>query len=54
MSDEQFRALMNLIMLSDPTPLPQPEDEAIQQLADEEAQKRGFLNWIEAYHRFLP
>lgn len=48
----QFRALMDLIMVSDPWPL---EDDEFSQntlidLANKEAHARSFDSWIDAYH----
>jgi len=52
MEDYEYRAFLDLMMCSDPWPVP---DNVGQQLleafADDQAKKRGFDNWIEAYHR---
>lgn len=57
MNDKQYRAFLDLMMCSDPWPVldqgcgdGQPELNA---LADSEAAKRGFEDWIEAYHKFV-
>ena len=49
MSDQAFRELLNLLMVSDPEPVPM---EALKEQADEDARVRGFTCWIDAYHRF--
>jgi hypothetical protein len=55
MTDQQFRALLDLFMCSDPWPV-SPEIEyfnsrdIILSLLDEEAKKRGCRDWIDAYH----
>lgn len=51
MNDDQLRAFLDLLMVSDPWPL-QYGQEAMNDLADEESRKRGFCDWIEAYHKF--
>jgi hypothetical protein len=50
--DEPFRALMNLVMASDPSPVEADEDGEITKLLDGEARKRGYDNWIVAFHEF--
>lgn len=53
MNNLEFRALMNLLMCSDPWPTANWEDEEhLKGLANYEAAKRGFENWIIAYHDF--
>lgn len=54
MNDRQFRALLNLVMASDPTPLSDEEDDTVRDLLANEAHKRGFMDWIEAFHDFQP
>ncbi len=49
MNDIQFCDFMALLMCSDPWPESVPKD-ALDAFADEEARKRGFDDWIEAYH----
>lgn len=51
MSDDQFKAFMALMMVSDPWPLSQTEHDDLLEIADEESRRRGFDNWIDAYHR---
>lgn len=50
MSNHVFRALLDLVMVSDPWPLVYGND-LICALLDEEARKRGFDDWIHAYHK---
>lgn len=52
LTDGQFRALLNLMMVSDPWPLSDEEHDRIDWLLDCEAQARGFDRWTEAYHEF--
>lgn len=50
MTDSEFKVFLNLLMCADPTPLPQFEDNLIQEWANKESVKRGFTDWIEAFH----
>ena len=52
MTGDQFRAFLNLMMVSDPWPLKDVEHASLLDFADSEAAKRGYENWIEAYHKF--
>ena len=54
MKDMQFRLLLDLMMVSDPWPLPDngSHDEFINMLRNE-AKKRGYDDEIVAYHNFL-
>lgn len=54
MSDEEFVAFMGLMMCSDPWPMDHEPGsfEILEGFADQEAQKRGFMNWIVALHEF--
>ena len=49
MNDDAFRILMALVMVNDPWPLQAGKGE-IDDLLDDEARRRGFCDWIEAYH----
>ena len=49
MDDAHYRALLDLIMASDPWPDGVDQDAAIA-LADEEAKLRGLNSWVVAYH----
>ncbi len=52
MNDQAFRELLNLLMVSDPEPIPM---EALKDQADKFARERGFDDgWIVAYHEFKP
>jgi len=54
-SDEAFRELLNLFMASDPWPLEGERSKAvIFGFLCAEASKRGYDDWIEAYHEFDP
>ncbi|MHB8123133.1 MAG: hypothetical protein ACYDG4_13365 [Desulfuromonadaceae bacterium] len=50
MNDAEFRALLDMFMCSDPYPC-EGHDE-IESLLIEESEKRGFGDWITAYHVF--
>lgn len=53
MNDQTLRALLDLLMCSDPWPVV-PENGSQRLLiayADDEARKRGFTDWVGAYHR---
>ena len=53
MSDEQYRALLDLMMCSDPWPVTGDDTEnqvLVTELANTEAVKRGYENWVDAYH----
>ncbi len=50
MSDEQFRALLNLYMCSDPWPASPEDQETVLDLLNEQSIDRGYLDWTEAYH----
>jgi hypothetical protein len=54
MSNEEFRALLDLMMVSDPWPLNVPEYEALEGLFARESDARGFASWIVAYHELEP
>lgn len=51
MTDEQFLLLCTLFMVSDPWPLSSEEHRAAEQFLDEEAQRRGWKDWLGAYHK---
>ena len=51
MTDEQYRAFLDLMMVSDPWPLDDENThQTLLELADVEARARDYPNWIEAYH----
>jgi hypothetical protein len=51
MTKLELHALCNLLMCSDPSPVSDEQDEVLQGLANREAQKLGFSDWIDAFHR---
>lgn len=53
MTHRQFRALMDLVMCSDPWP-EGVEREPVVELLDHEARELGYGDWIFAYHNFTP
>ena len=50
MNDEEFRALLDLLMVSDPWPLTSGRG-ALEAFADRIAVARGYADWVEAYHK---
>ena len=50
MNRKELRALMNLLMVSDPSPLSSAEDAALRDVADRVAMEFGYHDWIDAYH----
>lgn len=53
MSEEQLRAFLILLMCSDPWPVEnesQEHQKILTDFADEESQRHGYTDWIEAYH----
>jgi len=53
MNDLQFRALLDIIMVSDPSPLANGLDTALVSLAEQEAKARGWGGWSVAYHEHM-
>lgn len=53
MNREEFRCFLALLMCSDPWPVTNdPSNQiTIESFADAEAQRHGFKDWIEAYHK---
>lgn len=51
MTDEQFKIFLELLMCSDPWPMDHGHD-VMADFADDESRKRGFEDWIDAYHKF--
>lgn len=56
MSDEEFRAFLDLLMASDPWPMGEGTEAeqayvVLVDLADRESRNRGYGNWIEAFHQ---
>ena len=52
MKANEFRALLVLIMCSDPWPVDDRNQELIEAMANREAIERGFTGWVDAYHKF--
>ena len=51
MTDIELRAFLDLLMCSDPSPVTEDQDKILRDFADRESQRRGFSEWIDAYHR---
>ena len=47
-----FRALLDLLMVSDPFPLDEISHDELCLFADQQSLLRGFENWIVAYHEY--
>lgn len=54
LTDEEFRALLNLYMASDPSPVSEEDDGEIWHLLATECDARNIDNWVVAYHEFRP
>lgn len=52
MSPTEYRALLDLFMVSDPWPLEDANQRTLLVLLNREARERGFVDWISAYHFF--
>ena len=52
MTNMQFRAFLDLMMVSDPWPLDPQANKTLEEFADAESKKRGYEEWITAYHEF--
>ena len=55
MNDEEFRAMLNLVMCCDPWPIGNDDgynEETVKFLLLRESVKRNYPNWIDAYHNF--
>lgn len=53
MSDQEYRDFMDLMMVSDPWPLAEEQNDSLIALADTEARRRGYDSWIVAYHEHM-
>lgn len=55
MNDIQYRRFLDLMMCSDPWPVTDTGEgdghQILVDFADEEARKRGYDSWIDAYHQ---
>lgn len=49
MNDAELKVFLELLMCSDPWPL-EHGHELMRDFADNESRKRGYADWIEAYH----
>ena len=55
MSNEEFRAFLDLMMCSDSWPVSTSESqELLEEFADRHSRELGFDGWIVAYHEFQP
>lgn len=54
LSNAEFRALLNLMMASDPWPGIEEENDILLVLLGNESTARGYDNWIVAFHEFKP
>ncbi len=51
MNTNEFAALCELLMCSDPWPcLTQSSEAILKTFADDEAKRHGYTDWIDAYH----
>lgn len=52
MTDAQYRAFLDLLMCCDPWSVDPPEGSQyiLEEYANEQAEQRGYANWIVAYH----
>ncbi len=53
MKNADYRALLDLIMCSDPWPVEGENQQIIEAMATEEAKRRGWDSWVDAYH-YMP
>lgn len=51
-SAQEYAALMELFMVSDPWPTAQADHDRIKRMLNEEARDRGYTDWVDAYHEF--
>lgn len=54
LTDEQFRMLLDLTMVTDPWPLGPDENDILIAFITEQSEAFGYNDWVEAYHRFQP
>jgi hypothetical protein len=52
MTDTQFRALLDLVMCSDPWPVNAANQVIVWVWMDIESIRRGYTDWVDAYHHF--
>jgi len=51
-ADEAFRVLLDWFMVSDPWPLEAKQQGMMLAFLNAEASKRGYDDWVHAYHEF--
>ena len=49
----ELRAFLDLLMCSDPSPLPAADDRALRDFADRQSRLLGFDDWVDAFHRHV-
>jgi hypothetical protein len=56
MNDQEFRAVLDWFMCSDPWPVERDDDshEIVTNWLNNEAQVRGYDSWVVAFHKFNP
>ena len=52
LSDQEFRVLLNLFMISDPWQLDNDGEDTIRSLLQKESKLRDFEDWIHSFHEF--
>jgi len=53
MTEQEFRALLNLFMSADPWPASTEDHTVIEDMLNKEAEAHKYDGWIEAFHGFL-
>lgn len=48
---EEFKAIMALVMFSDPCPVNPITENQIISFLNRKSKEMGFIDWIEAYHK---
>jgi len=51
-SAQEYGALLEWMMVSDPFPLPSSRESRLKRMLDAEARVRGYEDWVAAYHDF--
>lgn len=52
--NEEFRSRLDMLMGDDNPTQPHPDRVAIEAELDAESVRRGFDNWLDAWHRYSP
>lgn len=47
---QEFGTLLDWFMVSDPWPLEQIDNDRMKDMLNDEAQRRGYDDWVQAYH----